>query len=42
VVLDYLGYRCGRPFRDQWEFVGYAREHLPDLDLTSPPKRPRR
>jgi hypothetical protein len=41
VVLDYLGYRCGRPFRDQWEFVGYAREHLPDLDLNSPPKRPR-
>jgi tRNA A-37 threonylcarbamoyl transferase component Bud32 len=42
VVLDYLGYSCRRTFRDQWEFVEYAREHLPEIDLTSPPKRPNR
>jgi len=40
VVLDYLGYLNHRSFRNHWEFVDYAREHLPDLDLTSPPKRP--
>jgi serine/threonine protein kinase len=42
VVLDYLGYGCRRWFRDQWEFVEYARDHLPEIDLTSPPKRPSR
>jgi len=42
VVLDYLEYRCHRRFRNHWEFVEYAREHLPDVDLTTPPKRPGR
>jgi hypothetical protein len=42
VVLDYLGYRYHRSFRNHWEFVEYARGHLADLDLTSPPQRPRR
>jgi hypothetical protein len=41
-VLDYLGYQCRRPFRDPWEFVDYARVHLPDIDLAAPPKRPDR
>jgi hypothetical protein len=40
VVLDYLEYRYHRPFRNHWEFVAYAREKLPDVDLTTPPKRP--
>jgi hypothetical protein len=42
VVLDYLQHRYQRRFRNHWDFVEYAREHLPDADLTSPPKRPRR
>jgi hypothetical protein len=39
VILDHLGNRYGRRFRDHWAFVHYAQEHLPDLDLTSPPQR---
>jgi hypothetical protein len=39
VILELLGQRYGRTFADQWEFVDYAHEHLPDLDLTTPPKR---
>jgi hypothetical protein len=39
-VLDQLANRYGRPFADQWEFVRFAHEHLPDVDLDSPPKRP--
>jgi hypothetical protein len=42
VVLDYLEYCYHRPFRNHWEFVEYAREHLADLDLDSPPRRPGR
>jgi hypothetical protein len=42
VVLDYLEYRYHRAFRDQWEFVEYARLSLTELDLTSAPKRPKR
>ena len=41
-VLDYLGGSCRRSFRDHWEFVEYAREQLPEIDLTTPPKRPGR
>jgi hypothetical protein len=41
IVLDQLGNRCGRRFADLWEFVAYAREHEPNLDLTTPPQRPR-
>jgi hypothetical protein len=40
VVLDQLGNRYYRTFADQWEFVRFAGEHLPDVDLDSPPKRP--
>jgi hypothetical protein len=32
--------RYHRTFADQWEFVRFAQEHLPDIDLTTPPKRP--
>jgi hypothetical protein len=40
VILRQLGHQCGRPFAHQWEFVAWARQHRPDLDLTSPPVRP--
>jgi hypothetical protein len=40
VIIRQLGYQCGRPFGNLWEFVDWAREHRPDLDLTSPPIRP--
>jgi hypothetical protein len=40
VVLRLLGQKCQRHFADLWQFVDYAHEHLPDIDLTSPPKRP--
>jgi hypothetical protein len=40
VVLDQLQRRYGQPFADQWDFVRFARRHQPDLDLTSPPRRP--
>jgi hypothetical protein len=40
VVLDSLGHRYQRRFADLWQFVDYAQKHLPDIDLTSPPKRP--
>jgi hypothetical protein len=40
VVLDYLQHRCQRRFRNHWDFVEYARERLPEVNLTSPPKRP--
>jgi hypothetical protein len=40
VILRHLGLQCGRPFANQWEFVAWARQHRPDLDLTSPPVRP--
>jgi serine/threonine protein kinase len=41
VVLDQLGNRYGRRFADLWEFVAWAQEHEPNLDLTTPPQRPR-
>jgi serine/threonine protein kinase len=40
VILVQLGWQCGRPFADMWEFVEWAKENRPDLDLTSPPVRP--
>jgi hypothetical protein len=40
VILEQLGQRCNRPFADQWAFVEYAHAHLPNIDLTTPPKRP--
>jgi hypothetical protein len=39
-IAEQLGRQCGRPFADEWQFVEWAREHRPDLDLTSPPIRP--
>jgi hypothetical protein len=40
VVLDQLGQRSGRRFADLWEFVAWAQEQEPGLDLTTPPQRP--
>jgi hypothetical protein len=40
VILTHRGQRYHRDFADLWEFVDYAHEHLPDIDLTTPPKRP--
>ena len=40
VIVARLGNQCGRPFANLWDFVDWAREHRPDLDLTSPPVRP--
>lgn len=40
VIVAQLGNQCGRPFANLWDFVDWAREHRPDLDLTSPPDRP--
>jgi serine/threonine-protein kinase len=42
VIIRQLGWQCDRPFANMWEFVAWAREHRPDLDLTSPPVRPTR
>jgi hypothetical protein len=41
-VLDQLSNRYRRRFADLWEFVDYAHEHLPGLDLITPPKWPPR
>jgi hypothetical protein len=40
VVLQQLALKCERDFANVWEFVDYAHEHLPDINLTTPPKRP--
>ena len=42
VILDQIGQRYHRTFADQWEFVEFAEKNLPDIDLLSPPKRPRK
>jgi hypothetical protein len=39
IVLGQLRRRLGREFADLWEFVAWARDHQPDLDLASPPRR---
>jgi tetratricopeptide (TPR) repeat protein len=39
IVLDQLEKRYHRKFADLWDFVAWAKKHLPGLDLTSPPKR---
>jgi hypothetical protein len=41
VVLKHLGNRYGRVFANHWEFVHFAQAQQFDLDLLSPPKRPR-
>jgi hypothetical protein len=40
VILRQLGQQCGQPFANTWEFAAWARDHRPDLDLTTPPRRP--
>ncbi len=42
VILKHLGNRYGRVFANHWEFVRFAQEQHLDLDLLSPPKRPKR
>jgi hypothetical protein len=42
LVLDNLGHRYQRRFADLWDFVAWAKEHKPELDLTTPPQRPGR
>jgi hypothetical protein len=39
-VLDLLGQKCGRRFTGLWDFVDWAEQNRPDLDLRSPPQRP--
>jgi hypothetical protein len=39
-ILNHLGNRYRHRFADVWEFVRFAKESLPDIDLTSPPQRP--
>ena len=39
VVLDHLGTRYGRVFRDPWAFVRFAKEAGLDLDFATPPTR---
>jgi hypothetical protein len=39
VILDALGNRYHRHFRDQWDFVRFAQEQRLDLDFTAGPKR---
>jgi hypothetical protein len=41
VVLRLLGRTYDRHFADLWAFVDWAHEHHPELDLTTPPQRPR-
>ena len=37
VILDHLGNRYRRAFRDPWEFVDCAQAHNLTLDFTTPP-----
>ncbi len=39
-MMKDVGNRYLRPFADVWEFVRFAKENLPDIDLLSPPQRP--
>ena len=41
LVLEQLTRHYNRPFADQWEFVDYVHTHKLDLDLTTPPERPK-
>jgi hypothetical protein len=41
VILRHLGRTYDRHFANLWEFVDWAHEYHPELDLTTPPKRPR-
>jgi hypothetical protein len=42
VVLKHLSNRYGRTFVNHWDFVRFVHEQHLDLDLLSPPKRPKR
>jgi hypothetical protein len=39
-VLGQLSRHYQRPFADQWDFVRFARNELPGIDLLTPPRRP--
>jgi hypothetical protein len=39
VVLRQLGQKCNRHFASVRQFVDWAHEHQPELDLTTPPRR---
>jgi hypothetical protein len=39
IVLQRLGQLTRQRFNTLWEFVAWARQHEPNLDLASPPKR---
>jgi hypothetical protein len=39
IVLAELGRRVDHTFADIWEAIDWLREHRPDLDLVSPPRR---
>ena len=40
-ILAHLGQQYDRQFRNSWEFAGFITQHNPEVDLTSPPIRPR-
>jgi len=40
VILKELGRRTGRRFAGVWDFVEWAEQHAPSLDLASPFQRP--
>jgi hypothetical protein len=40
IILNHLGTRYRRIFADQWDFVRFAQEQKPGLDLLTPPQRP--
>jgi hypothetical protein len=42
LVLEQLARHSQRPFADQWDFVRFAQQEKPNLDLTTPPARPER
>jgi hypothetical protein len=40
IILDELGQRTGQHFAGVWDFVAWAEEHEPTLDLHAPWKMP--
>jgi hypothetical protein len=42
VILQQLGRRLNQPFTSVWDFITWAQEHEPELDLHTPPRRPER
>jgi hypothetical protein len=39
---DWVAQQQARAFTDLWDAVAYLRKHHPEIDLTSPPRRPQR